>query len=613
MSSPRPEVSEHTATHEAIFGVSELTATLLDDRVPFDVDWRTPASEMDEPVRLLRLARVKAILPADNALEEKTTHDVTLENYLRLALQAAGDRDTLSTFLDHVQVTLVDHPDDAKVLAQQVFWIWAPAAEVAGLYQHKTDLEDAAFQVIKPDDYAAITAEYDKAALAGENGLLARTSQKIHDALSEVFGDSVGFDIGSRSKSVYSVWRKMRSDGRSTNQIFDLLGIRAVIVLDGTEEEAIEQCYVAMSAAVSKFQSETSRLKDYIANPKPNGYQSLHLTLYAESGIPFELQVRTHDMHQAAESDGLLSHQTYDATYKETPGKIKQVFRKVPRQYQWRDAATQSIREHEGQMEGVMDGELLFFGADGNLYLTSADANALDASFRIHSRRALRTKGISLHTGKPIRLSDPVRHGDTLVVDYHPDYPTQRERFEVLSQGVNTSYARKAIESNRRKLLSEHYRQLGREAIIAQVADLGLDDPFSLLDEADRRRLADRVGMPNFNKLLEVIGVGDAHGKPTRIANMIRARCGLGDLVEIKTVPESRGTLDDQAVLSDLLIPNVGGKPNCQVAGCCSEKIRHGDDVLVRPSRLDGIFKVHLTECVNIRDHSGTIACSWVY
>jgi GTP diphosphokinase / guanosine-3',5'-bis(diphosphate) 3'-diphosphatase len=587
---------------------AELLDALLDLKQPFDVDWRQPASELTEEQRLLRLARVKAVLPSDNALEEKTTHDATLENYIRLALTAAGDVDTLNTFLEYVRLTLKRHPEDAQDLAQQVFWIWAPAAEIAGMYHHKEKLEERAFKVLSPDEYSQIRQQYDRARLVGDDGLLERVRTAIEEQLDAVLSEGISYEMSARPKSNYSVWRKLRSEERTTAELYDLLGYR--IILDGDDTEATEQCYVAIAAIAAEFESEKTRFKDYIAEPKATGYQSIHLTLYTPSGFPFEVQVRTRRMHQFAESDQALSHQTYEATYKEIPGKIQRVFRKIPRLYQWRNQATAHIINNNGSTERVLGADILFFRDDGNLYKAPSGLNALDASFYIHSRRALRT-GTIWRGSKPIAYGGQVQHGDVINVQYRPTYPTEKNQFEKMARSVTTSHAKKSVEKGRRHALRQDYLEAGRQIVLSMVGDIGIVDPLAMLDEVDQRRLSDRVGVPDFESLLVLIGTGERSSKPTRVANFIRARCGIGQHVILKAESEKLSTLGNDDVIEQLVIPNLGGVVDCKVAGCCTEKIRRGDDVLVRPSKLDGMLKIHLDDCVNIRDRSDTISCSW--
>ncbi|HEY4963755.1 MAG TPA: hypothetical protein VIH90_03610 [Candidatus Saccharimonadales bacterium] len=596
----RPEVSEET--------LRDVCAVLLDTEPPFDIDWARPASELSEDDRLLRLARVKAILPINNAIDEKLTHDATLENYIRLALKAAGDRDTIETLLGIIEYNLSTQPVGGEELAQQVFWIWSPVAEISGLYGYKSRLDDLAFSSMFPEEDSKIRAQYDKAALEADGGPLVTMSVQINNLLSEGLAGGVSHSLSARPKGNYSVWRKLQAERRESAELFDLLGFR--VIIDGDEQTAMEQCYVAMGLVANAFESERSRFKDYIVDPKDTGYQSLHLTLYTSSGLPFELQVRTRAMHNFAESDGALSHQTYDATFKDTPGKITRVYAKIPRLYQWRNEATAYIGANNGLTEGVIGSDILFFRPDGNLYRANAGINALDASFKIHSHRALRTHEIS-RGGRPIRLTGRVYHGDSIDVDYWPDYPTQGSIFDRYRMVVTTDQARKALERGKRELSKDKFRTLGGEVVLEMVGNIGLEDPMSLLDEKDRRELADRAGAVDFDHLLELIGFGVPGMKAARIANYILKRCGIGPVVELKPTYEKHGFLSNKELLDSIVIPTVSGKVEFCVAGCCTERVAYGDNVIARPSRIDGTFKVHLAKCNNVRDLVGAVDCIW--
>ncbi len=585
----------------------ELLSTLLDSRTPYDVDWQQPICELDESARLLRLARVKALLPPKNATDEKNTHDNTIENYIRLALQAAGTRETLDVFLCHMQnALLIDDVDAAKMLAQQVFWIWAPAAEIAGLYNHKTELEDVAFNVLYPEESDRIRRDYDQATIGHELGLLGIIESKITALLDESLDPSTPYEINSRPKSNYSVWRKLKSEKRAEAKLFDLLGYR--IILGGDEQQAMEQCYVAAAAVIAGFKCDERRIKDYIFKPKASGYKSIHLTLQDDLGPPFEVQIRTRQMHDFTETDSALSHQAYEATYKEIPGKIQKTYKGTPRLYKWRSDASKFVYDNNGQTEGFMEGTILFFREDGNLYRTETGSTALDASFRVHSHRALRTRRVYVND-RLVAYKDLINHGDFVRIEYGPEYPTQPSRVTSMLTSVATRHARDSIEQGKNTLIRDQLRKNGAQIISLMVRELELEDPLALLDSQDRMQLAERMGLASFEELLIVIGGGKNRGKPTRVANWIRDRHGVAEAPEDKEVKEA---LDNTTLLSAISVPGIEDASGCLVAGCCSEKIHQGDDILVQPSRTDGALKVHLRDCENIRDVERTINCSWI-
>lgn len=581
---------------------------MLDPTPPFDVDWQTPAHEMRLPQRLDRLARLKAILPEENAEKENITHDRTLENYIRLALHSAGDRATLDTFLEHVEATLDSGEEGTDMLAQQVFWIWAPAAEITDLREHKNLLEDKALKALRPDDYGRLERDYE--AIDLEGGLLSETRAEINEVI-----DSLGIDerfsweLQHRAKSRYSAWRKLQLEGRSDAQVFDLMGFR-VIIDGGDEPMAIGQCRYILAAMEDYFESSPEWRMDYIANPKPNGYQSLHQTFTLPGGQTFELQLRTRAMQDQAKAGGALHHQVYDATHKVVPGKIRRNFVKVPRLYQWRNFASLYVQENGGRTEGILGDDILFFKDDGNLYLLPSGANALDASFAVHTRRALKTRAIT-RNGRPMALSEGMDHGDVLSIDYHDTYPTDVSRLDRQRLLMTTALGRRSVERYKRLLQADRLQAAGRSVVAAMVAELGVEDPLSVLDEDDRSRLAQKAGVPTFEKLLEVIGAGHRSGKPGRVVNLIRIRSGLAPVLA-KDEPERQMPLSDRQVLERVNVPNRNAAPICRVAGCCSGAIRLEDEVLARPSAHHyGVMQIHRTDCDNVASLEGAMICEW--
>jgi (p)ppGpp synthase/HD superfamily hydrolase len=599
-----PPAIEQSPDHQA------LAALLLDQSPPFGIDWQAPAHELRLPERLMRLAGLKAILEPDNAEKEQVTHDKTLENYIRLALHSAGDRATLDTFLNHIEATLDTDHEAARFLAQQVFWIWAPAAEIADLHEHKARLEDTALRVLEPEDYAQLERDYQ--AIDLERGLLRDTRAEIEELIDSLdIKEPFSYELKHRAKSKYSAWRKMQLERRSDAQVFDLMGFR--VVIDGGDESmAVGQLRYILAAMEDYFESSPEWRKDYITNPKPTGYRSLHQTFTLPNGQSFELQLRTRSMQDQAKAGGQLTHQAYDATNKVVPGKIRRNFKKVPRIYRWRDQASLYMQEHGGRTDGILDEQVLFFKDNGNLYLMPAGATALDASYTVHSRRALKTWAVN-RNGRPMELSDKVEHGDVLGIRYHDRYPTKDEasRLDRHRIAMTTDSGKNAIKRYKRSLESDELRTAGRLIIAAMLPELDTKDPTAVLSDKDRSLLAQKAGLPSFDKLLEIIGDHQKSGKPSRIANLIRVRSGL-PLNLKKNRIDTEMPLSDQQVLERIVLPNRDVSPVCNVAGCCSGEIHLGDNVIARPSGHHyATMQLHRTDCNNVATLEGTIACLW--
>ncbi len=588
---------------------SDIALTLLEREPPFEgVDWRTPAAELSENARLVRLARVKAILPEDNAIEEKTTHDQTLENYKRLALVAAGDCETLNKFLSQLQATLAQSRDTH--LAQQVFWIWAPVAEIIDAHEQKTELEQLAFEILMPEENDRINAIYRTANSREGHDYFNNLRQEIRLVLDMVTDDRAKCVIDARRKSNYSIWRKEQSTRRESVDLFDLVGFRVVVDCGEDEELAVQQCYAIKTNLEDVYDADPTRTKDYIAEPKATGYQSIHLTGYTTMGAPFEVQIRTKAMDEQTITDHKQDHQGYDATFKATPGKITKKFRRVPKLYQWRNAASRSIAINEGLTSEILGDEVLFFRADGNMYKMPSAGNVLDASFHVHNRRALRTL-FAYRNGDLVGFDARVYIGDVLDFEYSAEYPSEAQRFDNLRQMVATKSAGKAIEQGKRRALSDHYYEEGINRICALVSDLGLEKPLKMLDEKDRQELVGSTGFRSFRSLIEAVGVEEPSAKTGRIVEMIRKRCGVGPVNEIKFKPEKPETFPDDEVTSRITIPSYSDQPECKIAGCCSSKIHFGDEIIARASRYDSALKIHRLDCNNVRTLEDALVCQW--
>lgn len=238
----------------------------------------------------------------------------------------------------------------------------------------------------------------------------------------------------------------------------------------------------------------------------------------------------------------------------------------------------------------------------------------LDASFRVHSHRALKTQHIYRIGDRPVSLGTELRHGDALHIEYAPDYPVESERFDELRLQANLVGTRKMVERGRRLRLAQRYQEAGRQIILTALGDIGLEDPFSVLTNEDRRTLIEKAGLPSFEKLLEVIGFGDPSGKPSRVVRFIKERCGLGPVVRLDLEPTASRGIPNHAVLGKIEVPGIDNpETDCQIAGCCSERIIDGEGIVARASRIDegASIKVHRVTCSNVRTTVGLINCSW--
>ncbi|HFB38993.1 MAG TPA: bifunctional (p)ppGpp synthetase/guanosine-3',5'-bis(diphosphate) 3'-pyrophosphohydrolase, partial [Oceanithermus sp.] len=203
-------------------------------------------------------------------------------------------------------------PEKQKRISQETLEIFAPLAHRLGMGQLKTELEDLAFRYLHPAEYRALKKRLEAhRAIRAEVIERARKRLEAHLRRDPILRAGIrGFEISGRTKHLYSIWRKMQREQKSLEQIYDLLALRVVLEPKDEEKLGKQVCYHTLGLVHQLWQPIPGRIKDYLAIPKPNGYQSLHTTVITEEGTPLEIQIRTLEMHRQAEY-GIAAHWLY--------------------------------------------------------------------------------------------------------------------------------------------------------------------------------------------------------------------------------------------------------------------------------------------------------------
>ncbi|MDZ4248354.1 MAG: hypothetical protein U1D32_03730 [Patescibacteria group bacterium] len=505
-----------------------IAEALESDAPAYEVDWCNLPPAGDLAARLEVMGRVKALLPPDNIETHKENHNVTIENHLKLLFEAAGRQDNLRTFLEFARGRIAEAGDRGPMLAEQGLLLWAPAAEIMGWYGLKERLEKTAFKALMPGEMSRIRETYvtkfegsdeearDKALVTATE----RYDRLIGDEIREQIPDLRGkVGVNARRKSYYSIWRKCRQRDQADYELSDFFGARVVITPGSERDEdwAIAKCYEVAGILMQRFAPDLDRYKDYIEEPKPNGYRSVHLTVEGPDGLPLEIQVRTAAMHELASGDPDVSHLAYEASTKLTPGKLRpkkrgKRGRESTRLYRWRQQAATRIREAPtADLAELRPPETLFFTDDGNLQHMPEGATALDAAFHADSDRALRTKEI-WKNGKLARFGDPIQTGDCIRIECVPERP---DRDGTWADGwlktVKTPRARKRLRRAELERHGDEYRRRGWKKIREAFPGLTFPDPkepLSVLDEDARRRVMRKYSVRDGDMLLRRIGAG---------------------------------------------------------------------------------------------------------
>ena len=299
----------------------------------------------------------------------------------------------------------IEFMSPAKIVekSQETLDIYAPLASRLGIYQIKFELENIAFKYLHPEEYETLEREVTEKKKQRE-GLIEQVSSEIRKAL-----DSIGmkYEIQGRSKHLYSIYKKMTIQHKQLDEIFDLTAIR-VLVND------VRDCYAVLGQVHTMWTPIPGKFKDYIAMPKPNMYQSLHTTVIGDNGEPFEIQIRTFEMHRVAEY-GIAAHWKY----KEGDTSGKQDSEDLKLAWIRQTLETQTDNDPMEFMENLkMDlfsSQVFVFTPRGKVIDLPAGSTPLDFAFKIHTDVGCRCVGAKVN-GKMVTIDHELNNGDIVEI-----------------------------------------------------------------------------------------------------------------------------------------------------------------------------------------------------
>ncbi|MDE6644858.1 MAG: RelA/SpoT family protein [Muribaculaceae bacterium] len=385
---------------------------------------------------------------------------LTFARDLRVIIIMIVDRLALMTAINH-------HPDQEFVrgVAREAAMLYAPLAHRLGLYGIKSKLEDMALKYTLRDTYTMIARKLNATKVARD----AYIADFIAPVKQRLEKEGLKFDIKGRTKSIASIYNKMKKQGTDLDRIYDLFAIR--IILDTPQEREKTDCWTAYSIVTDMYQPNPSRMKDWISVPKSNGYESLHITVMGPAGRWVEVQIRTRRMDLVAER-GLAAHWKYKGLKAEN--NLDAWMNNVRDILEAAKDGEQSDLMRELRMD-VYDKEVFVFTPKGDLYRLPLGASLLDFAFAIHSRLGCICTGGKVN-GKNERLSYRLRSGDTVEVMTSPQQTPKQDWLSI----VVTSKARNKI----RQTLNERAGrdvELGKELLSRRFKNRKIDVEEALL------------------------------------------------------------------------------------------------------------------------------------
>jgi len=468
-------------------------------------------------------------------------------------------------------------PEKQRRISQETLEIFAPLAHRLGMGQIKTELEDLAFRYLYPDEYRALKKRLEShRAIRAE--VIERAKEKLfrHLKRDPILRAGIrDFEISGRTKHLYSIWRKMQREGKTLEQIYDLLALRVVLTPKDEERLGKQVCYHTLGLVHQLWQPIPGRIKDYLAIPKPNGYQSLHTTVITEEGTPLEVQIRTLEMHRQAEY-GIAAHWLY----KEGITDPREVERRVSwmRAIQEWQAEFSSSRDFVETIAREIFGSRVFvFTPKGKVINLPRGSTVVDFAYHIHTEVGHRMIGAKVN-GRIVPFSYELQNADMVEILTGKTAQPSKDWLAY----AKTRSARQKIRHFFRAKEREEELEKGRRMLERYFKRRGLPFP----KESDLERVAAALaGSPAPEDLYLAL----AHGRvtPQQVARRLYPR---PKPVKKTASPGAQKSLPIR-LEGDLKAP-------LKLAACC-RPVR-GDPILGYVTRGRGVT-IHRADCPNMR------------
>ena len=529
-----------------------------------------------------KLTRIQYATKEDEQMENLRKMLIAMSKDIRVILIKISDR------LHNMRTMEYQTPAKQKQKSLETMEIYAPIAHRLGMQRMKWELEDLSLKYLDPIGYDEIVSKLD-AKRPEYDALMSRTQAQIDQRLNEM---GIKHIVYGRMKHPYSIYRKMFSQNKSLDEIFDLFAFRVVV-------DTVSDCYNVLGVIHDLYKPILGRFKDYIGTPKPNGYQSLHTTVMGNEGIPFEVQIRTTEMHEIAEY-GVAAHWKYKQNGQGagTEGKYEWVRRLLENQ----EGADAEEFIHSLKVDMFAD-EVFVFTPNGDVQNLPAGATPIDFAYAIHSAVGNRMIGAKVNN-RIVTLDHVLKNGDIveILTSKNAKGPS-RDWMKIAKSNEARSKIRQWFKKEKR---DENIAN-GRSAFDAELRHCGIAMK-DVLDPEFLPVLLKKVAYPTLDDLYAAIGYGGftAQKAVSRIQGELQRRQQQRqqeqmlaeavaepkeDVKPADTPKQPKAVKSEQGII-------VEGLDNCLVkfSKCCTPV--PGDDIVGFITRGYGV-SVHRADCPN--------------
>ena len=516
-------------------------------------------------------------------VQYSTMEEQQMENLRKMFMAMSKDiRVILIKIADRLHNTrTLQYQTPAKQISKsmETMEVYAPLAHRLGMQKIKWELEDTSLQYLDPEGYQEII-DYLKKNEDSANSFMNAIQSKITDRLASV---GIHGSIYGRIKHTYSIYRKMRAQNKTIDELYDLYAFRVIV-------DNIADCYNVLGHIHDLFNPIPGRFKDYISTPKPNGYQSLHTTVIGRAGIPFEVQIRTVEMHKMAEY-GVAAHWKY-----------KQGLDKKGNEeaFAWIRQLLEAQQDTEAEdfikniKVDLFADEVFVFTPKGDVVNMPAGATPIDLAYAIHSAVGNRMTGCKLN-GRIAPIDSQLKNGDIVeILTSKEAHGPSRDWVKI----VKTTEARNKIKQWFKKECREENIVNGKEDLDRELRANLLYNGFYENEEVQKNTL-NKFSFNTVDELYAAIGYGGI--MLTKVINKVKDDVGKlrrqREQAERAAHPQNEQQQRRQNKSSDGVV--VEGIDNCLVkfARCCTPI--PGDEIVGFVTRGYGV-SIHRRDCVNV-------------
>ncbi len=504
------------------------------------------------------------------------------------SLQAENFRKMLLTLSDDIRVILIkladrlhnmrtldSMPRDKQLkIASETAYLYAPLAHRLGLYSIKTELEDLSMKYTEPEIYNEIFSKIEQTKKE-RNRFINEFTDPISQELKK---QDFIFDIKGRSKSIHSIWSKMKRQGVTFEEIYDLFAVRVIIDTEEDNEKAL--CWKAYSIVTDFYQPNPDRLRDWISTPKANGYESLHTTVMGPNGKWVEVQIRTRRMNEIAEK-GFAAHWKYKESAVESA--LDEWIHKIRELLE--NPETDALDFVDDFKLNLFSDEIFVFTPGGDMKMLPGNSTALDFAFEIHSDLGSKCIGAKVNH-KLVPLSHKLRSGDQVEILTSNKQTPKEDWLSYVVTAKAKSKIKSALKEEKKRLGED-----GKEILMRKFKHLKL-----------------RFNNENVNELLAYYKI------PNSLELFYRIAKGVIDVQDLKEFVHDKGSIKartphhvEQPSLEQI-VKNIRGSNEMLVIGENLDKIDYklspccnpiaGDDVFGFITVNEGI-KIHRVNCPN--------------